>query len=234
MIEVKNLVPEVYYNHSRDFQLIGRLYEIIFNYLKTEEDSIYNIPLSESSPDDLLLLMSYTLGFKSKHNYPLNQLRGLCNCFSEIIRNKGNITSIKYALNALLRVENIDEEAEVFANYDVNGLPINSIIIYIPSSLKDINLFKDLLDYIMPVGFSYTIYRHSLLSDVEQTNLTTSSDYTPTSLKTFKTSYIPGHQSEVELSDIKGGRIDNTLVVPYDSEAEGWQPEELEEEENDD
>lgn len=29
MIKVQNLTPDIYYNRSRDFQFIGRLYDVV-------------------------------------------------------------------------------------------------------------------------------------------------------------------------------------------------------------
>lgn len=215
MIKVKNLVPEVYYNHSRDFQLLGRLNEIVFNYLKTNVDSIYNIPLSQTSNNDLLELMSLTLGFKSKHNYPINQLRAICESFSEILKNKGNILSIQYTLNAMLRAEHIAEKAELIPNEDKHLIEI-----YIPASLKDINLFKDILEYILPAGFLCVISRHSLQELVLENINTTRDEIIGTIKASKETSYIPKHEDALpmDLSDIKAGRIDNSVILPYDNE----------------
>ena len=34
-MEVRKLVPDIYYKDSRDFSYIGRLFEVLINYMKT-------------------------------------------------------------------------------------------------------------------------------------------------------------------------------------------------------
>ena len=70
MIRTQKYTPEVYYEQSRDFQFIGRLYDVVLNSVKTNVDIIQNsLPFNTRSSRDLLKLMSYTLGFKPKHKY---------------------------------------------------------------------------------------------------------------------------------------------------------------------
>ena len=40
MIKLQELTPSVYYEQSRDFQFIGRLYDIVLNYIKTNADNL--------------------------------------------------------------------------------------------------------------------------------------------------------------------------------------------------
>ena len=53
MIKTKNLTPENYYKQSRDFQLIGRIFDFVLNYLKTNVDAVSNNPFSEDFEDIL-------------------------------------------------------------------------------------------------------------------------------------------------------------------------------------
>lgn len=152
MIKLQDSTPRVYYNHSRDFQFIGRLYDVVLNSVKTNSCLLYGLPLSDNSDEQLIDLMAMTLGFKSRHKYNVRQLTALCNGFSEIIKNKGNIQSINLAINALLRSEGISEGADVVVNTD-DCL----ITLYIPNTLKDTNLLKDLMTYIIPAGMSCSI-----------------------------------------------------------------------------
>ena len=56
MIRMQDYTPEVYYRKSRDFQFIGRLYDLVFNYMKTNADLVYNVPFSDCSDDQLIEL----------------------------------------------------------------------------------------------------------------------------------------------------------------------------------
>ena len=53
MIKLRNLTPDVYYNESRDFQFIGRLFDVVLNSVKTEADLLYNVPLNDDSNEKM-------------------------------------------------------------------------------------------------------------------------------------------------------------------------------------
>ena len=95
MIKLQDLTPEVYYKESRDFQFLGRLYDLVLNSVKTESELIYNLPLSPNVNEKMLELLTLTLGFKPKHQYNSKQLYAICSVLSEIIRNKGSIFTTK-------------------------------------------------------------------------------------------------------------------------------------------
>ena len=77
MIKLQDYTPEVYYKSSRDFQFIGRLYDLVLNYVKTNADSIYYNPLSDNSNQGMTELLALTLGFRSKYHYTTKQLRAI-------------------------------------------------------------------------------------------------------------------------------------------------------------
>lgn len=156
MIKLENLTPEVYYKQSRDFQLIGRLFELIINYIKTNVDTVYNYPYSANVDTYLIDLITLLLGFKSKHNYNTKSLMALCGAFSEILKNKGNIEAIQLAGQTLLNAEGITENFGVTIDSSKNS---PTLLVFIPLELQDINLFQDLLPYILPAGISCTIIR---------------------------------------------------------------------------
>lgn len=151
MIEVRQELPRVYYNESRDFQLLGRLFEAVFNYSKMGVDTVENI-YSMNMDNKLVNLLSKTIGFESKHDYDIVNLKLICGCFNDILKDKGTKTGVKKAISALLNAQGIDDE------FSVEFIPEKCHIeIYIPSHTQDIVLLKDLFDYILPVGWDYTI-----------------------------------------------------------------------------
>ena len=170
MIRLEDLTPEVYYRQSRDFQFIGRLYDIVLNSVKTNSDMLYNIPISDNVDTRLMDLMSLTLGFKSKHNYNVKQLTALCNALAIVMRNKGNIQSIITACTAVLNAEGITKGFEY--SYDAASRRVQ---IFLPPDLKDINLLKDLFEYIVPAGISVDVIR-SYVIRVQATTEATSAD----------------------------------------------------------
>ena len=148
MIKLQNLTPEIYYKHSRDFQLIGRLYDIVLNYVKTNADNLYSLPIGDDMNENLLNLLSYTLGFKASRNYNSKQLLAICSVLPEIMRHKGSLQSIIIAVNALLCAEGTKQ------SLDYEMVPKQSITLYLDQNLSDLSLLYDLLNYILPAGIS--------------------------------------------------------------------------------
>ena len=168
MINLRQLLPKVYYNESRDFQLLMRIYEIMFNYLKTNVDMISYQPLADNSDNKFLDLLCTTLGLKLTHQYNNEDLSLLCTVFVDSIRNKGNIKSIKQILNLLICIEGCTTEA--YIEQDIE----NTLYIYIPSEVKDLILFKDVLEYIIPTGTKYKIINQSVTIQKAETKISNS------------------------------------------------------------
>ena len=173
-MKVSNLVPEIYYRESRDFSYIGRLFEILFNHLKTNVDLIGETFVNNEINASIVELVSTTLGFESKHQYQTKDLSALCSTFALLLRNKGNIKSIEDTITLLLHTQNIDESFEI----DVDETDKYKYIIYIPKNLTDTILLEDVFDYILPAGslYSFRIKSESSSSYTETMPIYTSVD----------------------------------------------------------
>lgn len=166
MIKLQDLTPEVYYRQSRDFQYIGRLYDLVLNSVKTNTDMIYDIPNSDAAGSKMIDLLTLTLGFKPKHNYSVKQLAAICSIFQTILRNKGSVYAIELACTALLHAEGITDECKVY--FDEKTY---TATIMISQELSDISLLNDLLDYILPAGISCIIVRSTNIDIDNVTNV---------------------------------------------------------------
>lgn len=155
MIKLQNYTPQVYYNESRDFQFLGRLFDLVLNSVKTNADLIRTLRKPDELADQYLELLALTLGFKANHKYNAVHLRAICKVFPEIIRNKGNINSIIIACNALFAADGISQ----LASYDTikENDKIIGVNIYIPQNFTDTILINDLLAYILPAGLTCNI-----------------------------------------------------------------------------
>lgn len=225
MIRVKNLTPEVYYNKSRDFQYIGRIFDVVINYIQTNTNNIYNIPLSKNMDKRYLDLLALTLGLKLEHNYNLEQLYAVCTVFEEALRNKGNLKSIQLITDALLKLQN--SESTMVPEFDA---ATSTLKLYLPLSLQDNQLLNDLLDYIIPAGvrcniFTYVESKGSATSEFKETDAVSSHKKTSNA-----TSFIPKYadiigetpDTETGISNLSGGgRDDNSVVIPYTNPNEG-------------
>jgi hypothetical protein len=158
MIKIRESVPSVYYDSSRDFQLIGHLFDLVLNSTKTEADLLFNLPLSTNSDDQLLELLAFTLGLRlSKEKYTSAQLRAVCSVAPYIMRNKGSKKAIELLCNALMRADSI--EGKSFVELDGNKLTIHITDI---STCHDI--LYEILPYIVPAGIVFNIKEMSSFS----------------------------------------------------------------------
>ena len=181
LIKFQDLTPEVYYKRSRDFQYIGRLFDLVLNNAKMNTDIISSLPLNPDMDPRLLDLLAFTLGFKSKHEYNTKQLAALCSIFPFVLRNKGSKLAIETACNALLNAEGITKGASI----EVSN---QTVSIFLPSELSDLNLLKDLLNYILPAGMSCSLIQEATLVPPKSTTLVNYQDYVVNYTNTSKES----------------------------------------------
>lgn len=187
MIKLQNYTPAIYYKDSRDFQLLGRLFDLVLNSIKTEADLLYNLPLSNNSDEKLLELLALTLGFKPKHQYNAKQLKAVCSVFAEILRNKGSIKAIKIACEALFNSMDISQALD----YDfTTGKDKTELNLYIAQDFGDITILNDLLSYVLPAGMSCNIIREFHILTESNTNISITDTVTPYKINTAETSKI--------------------------------------------
>jgi len=156
MIHLQKNVPDIYYTHSRDFQFIGRLFDVILNSIKTNSEQVSHLPISELLNNRLLDLLSLTIGFKSRHKYNLKQLQALCSVFFSALKAKGTLSSLDAAAQTIVTADGETTMCEVAI---LNAEKPWEITIFIPSTLSDTNLLKDILYYILPAGCSCSIVK---------------------------------------------------------------------------
>ena len=162
MIKSQNLVPNIYYNESRDFQLFGRIYDIIFNYAKTNIDLMENFPINNYTDSKLIELLARTLGFNNKLSYRNDDLNAICNVFITLMKNKGSLKAIESLVNTILNVSNINKKSKVTLD-ETTSYPL--VVINIPDVISnpEIKLLEDVLDYILPIGVCYNIKTTTLV-----------------------------------------------------------------------
>lgn len=154
MMKVQESVPSIYYNSSRDFQLLGHLFDLVLNSVKTEADLIFNLPLSINSDDQLLDLMAFTLGLRlDKSKYTSKQLRAICSIAPKMMRTKGSIAAIKLLCNALMHADGVGGTFKIDKDKDKVGHLNISITSY--TTWRD--ALQELLPYIVPAGMTFNI-----------------------------------------------------------------------------
>lgn len=164
MIKTQLLTPGVYYKESRDFQFFGRLYDVLYNYLKTNIDLMQPQELYDTTETNFIELQLNTLGFFPKRNYSLQELKFLCSVYSEIIRNKGSIKGIEILIKSVLRSLGETNKFSIDID-DTTTIPTIRIRIQNYLSSQQNALIEEVLDYIMPIGVDYYIQNVTLLDN---------------------------------------------------------------------
>lgn len=171
MIKLQELTPQIYYNQSRDFQFIGRLYDLVLNYVKTNADNLYNLPIADNSDEQTLNLLATTLGFKIRRNYNSEQLEAVCAILPKIIKYKGSLRAVILATQAILRASGIKQGLS-YETVENN----TKVILYVSSYLTNLNLLYDVIDYVLPAGMSFEIIQQLSLMTEATTTIGFSSD----------------------------------------------------------
>jgi hypothetical protein len=167
MIRLQDLTPAVYCQQSRDFQYIGRLYDVVLNYSKTNADALNSLPVGKSMNESLLNLLSMSLGFKTRHAYNAKQLTAVCGVLPIIMRQKGSLNAIITAVNAMLVAEGLTQPL------DYSIAPKEKITLYLPQQLTDLALLQDLISYILPAGMGCSFVREISKTHEASTTFTT-------------------------------------------------------------
>ena len=171
MIKLQELTPSIYYEQSRDFQFIGRLYDIVLNYIKTNADNLYTLPIGKNMDEKLLNLLAFTLGFQSKHHYNSKQLLAICSVLPLILKHKGSLNAILIAVNSILYAEGINQAL----NYEFKN---NNLVLYLSPDLSDLALLKDIMIYILPAGIGCDMIKEIQSVNKIETILNTNDEIT--------------------------------------------------------
>ena len=199
MIKLQDLTPSIYYEQSRDFQFIGRLYDIVLNYIKTNADNLYTLPIGKNMDEKLLNLLAFTLGFQSKHHYNSKQLLAICSVLPLILKNKGSLNAILIAVNSILYAEGINQALD----YEFKN---NNLVLYLSQDLSDLTLLKDIMIYILPAGIGCDMIKEIQSVNKIETILTTKDEVTVYTKETTTLNRILNLREKADKDILAGGR----------------------------
>lgn len=188
MFRIQDNVPEVYINDSRDFQLISRIYDVLFTGVKYNIDSLRHTANTAEINAQLLPLLAYKLGFFTHSDVDSERLRHILQIFPSIIHKKGTLSAIKETLNLWFRLNNLpNREIRVYKD-----LSKHCIIVDLESDSFDTSLLDELFSFIIPAGY-YVEYRFILHTAVskDEADFTTTSKVKVTSKVTETNSMLP-------------------------------------------
>ena len=175
VIRVQEMTPQIYTDESRDFQLLSRLYDSVFNGLKFDTDSILNLIDTKVCRASILQLLQTKLGFFTERKIDDEKLRSVLECFPTLVRNKGSLRAIKESLYLFLRIYSVSSDMEIYYLATPYSPPFsqeepcilangkepenNSLVIRIHSfeSKPDTSVLEEIFRYILPAGINYYI-----------------------------------------------------------------------------
>ena len=218
MIKTGLLVPSNYYTRSRDFQLIGRAMDCVFNSSKLYSDMVLYDTICKNTDTRLLDLVSKTAGFDVKRKYDVKDLYTLCSVFESILKKKGTKSAVEDCVRVLLKAQNINKDFSVdeVGATNLSGEKEYKIRILIPYELTDIALLEDMLDYVLPAGYLYNIVAVSQIkSGFDSVDASVKSAVSSDSYKSVELGNVFDHSKTTNLDPFK-----TELSVVYSPEDE--------------
>ena len=171
MFRLQNNVPAVYVNESRDFQLLCRLYDFLFNSAKYDINSITSILDSMYINDRMLPLLCTKLGFFTEKQFDSKTLRYILNAFPKIMKYKGCKKGIELAVTTILKLEGDYSVPIIEYERDSQYKQLYNINIYTsiinPESKQALS---EILKYVLPLGFTYQLHPSYKTSDTSGTS----------------------------------------------------------------
>lgn len=168
LYRLQNEVPSVYVNKSRDFQLFCRLYDCVNNGVKFDIDSMIYLYDPMRTNNRILTLLAGKCGFFPKRDLNDNMLRYIISAFPYLIKYKGSRRGIEAAIATVLKADNI------YANYSVViDNDSHSIDILVDEEFDRVAL-TELLNYILPVGYLYSMSQadtRSFTTELDNVNI---------------------------------------------------------------
>ena len=161
------MVPYVYPNLSRDFQVFLRYYNYIFNGIKHDIDQIKNVIDTEECNNKILYLLQSKVGFFSNAKITDDELRYVLAAFPYIIKNKGSRKAISQAINVFCKINKITSGYKIIVyNKDRHkleeftleereaiGTSKYVLVIELYSSFKDTTILTEMFRYILPPAY---------------------------------------------------------------------------------
>ena len=175
LIRTQDKVPSIYVDESRDYQVLCRAYDIPFNGVKYDVDSMLSILSASKIRNNMLSLLQSKLGFFTNKNIDDLSLRYILGAFMTAVKHKGSLTAVRQIINIWLKTLHLETNVSVNIFNAEGGtlgdVEINpyTIAIGTESSPRDYSLLKELLSYVVPAGYELYFYFYSTLKTTEDT-----------------------------------------------------------------
>lgn len=184
IFRTQNRVPEIYPNESRDFQLLCRAYDAVFNGIKYDTDMICQILDTGQCPSNLLSLLQTKLGFFTNIDITDENLRYVLKAFPLIMKNKGSSKAIVQAINTLLKLNHFNGSSYISIINKTNDPQLEpyTIRVGLEYNIRYVEILEEIFKYIVPAGYRLKLFYYTpgVINDMmglnEQFKITSVSD----------------------------------------------------------
>ena len=164
LIRTQNNVPEIYVNDSRDFQVLCRAYDVLFNMIKFDVDSMTNVLSTSNIRSNVIPLLQQKLGFFTNKTIDDESLRKILGAFPILLKSKGSLKAIKQAIYVWLKIAHLETVVDISittaegTTIGQTEIPPYTVAIGIRSTTRDLTTLREILKYIIPAGFGTYLY----------------------------------------------------------------------------
>lgn len=155
MMKLEKMTPSVYCEESRDFQLFCRLYNIVFNGVKYDIDSMINLLDVYKCKESMLDYMATRVGYYPRlKSIDERAMRIIIDSFPYLLRNKGSKKGIETAIFIWLQIINSNRD------YRIDLFTDNLIKVKIEGKPRSLKLLQEIMRYVIPTGWGvqYNFY----------------------------------------------------------------------------
>ena len=184
LLRLQDNICSVYCEQSRDFQLLWRLIDCIYNGNKNDCDEIVQSLFTKDVSGTLLPLLQSKLGFFTNKAINNNSMRIILDAFPTIMKYKGSKQGIIYAINTFVKIEHITSPifVQIVNTQMVNGTLeyLYKIKIGVKEEVRNSYILDELLKYIIPTGYIVEYVPYDTLTNLNTKVLFDSSTVTIT------------------------------------------------------
>lgn len=154
LIDIRNSIPSVYVEESRDFQLFINLLHCIQNGIKFDIDKISDVTSARNISTSYIDLLKSKVGFFTDIDITSDKLRIILEAFPFIIKQKGSLSGISSCVNCFLKLVGVNVPSKVTLDNNLHKVSIGIN----RDSINSIKILEDLLSYVIPTGYMLDIY----------------------------------------------------------------------------
>ena len=179
MFRFEDNVSKYLVNESRDFQLLCRIYDILYMGQRADVKTIQDLNSPSKCKTNVLHLLASKVGFFTDKYVDETVLRNITSAFKYVTKYKGTIEAVKEAVIAILKAESTLESPTIIyvpsrgngIEYRPDGTVVelentdstysdwerSHITIQINARVINTIALEEFLKYVVPFGLTYSI-----------------------------------------------------------------------------